>query len=655
MAKPSTRIAFLQGALALAAAAVLAQAFRVSVVQHSVWKARAEQSRSKPRTVRAWRGTIFDRNGAALAVTRVSYHVNVAVQQLRDTSVAIRLLSRALDLPVETVAARVRRSPNAYFHGPYSAQQVNQLRGVKGIYRDPVLDRAYPRSPTAAPFVGGFDRETASGRGGLEAAYDSLLKGVDGLKLLTVDGRGSAFEGPNAVVRPPIRGSDIYLTIDANLQGIAENALDRAITEFEADDGDIVVLDVHTGEVLALASVRTAAGGARRPTASAVVEEYEPGSTAKIFTAAAVLQVGADTTPRSGMGGEWNMPIGRGRVRHITDVHRVDGYLTLGETIKHSSNIAITQFAMGLRPEQHYAVLRDFGFGTPANLGFPGEGRGRLRRPDLWENNLLSQGSIAQGYEFMSTAVQMAAAYAVLANGGKLLRPTLVREIRGDSAGASLVHQPEVIRQVIDAAVANRAMEFLALATDTGGTGTKAQLDRIRVVGKTGTAKLIDENGNYIRLYRGSFAGVYPGDAPQIVIYVMINKPRGASYYGGRIAAPVVRALLQQGLALHNSPLDRRALTATVAPPPARPRSREPAAPTQVVVVHAGTVRAPTAIPVVLPPLRGLDLREAALALHREGLVVRSVGRGIVRASVPASGETTRTGGVVTVYADSTR
>ncbi len=125
-----------------------------------------------------------------------------------------------------------------------------------------------------------------------------------------------------------------------------------------------------------------------------------------------------------------------------------------------------------------------------------------MRRPALWENNLLSQASIAQGYEFMSTAIQMASAYAVLANGGKLVRPTLVRRIRGDSAGAGWVHRPEVIRQVIDPAVARQAMDYLTLATDTGGTGTRAQLDRISVVGKTGTAKLV-ENGQYIRLYRG--------------------------------------------------------------------------------------------------------------------------------------------------------
>ncbi|MBA2292803.1 MAG: hypothetical protein H0W15_10160 [Gemmatimonadales bacterium] len=348
------------------------------------------------------------------------------------------------------------------------------------------------------------------------------------------------------------------------------------------------------------------------------------------------------------------MPIGRGRTREIVDAHRVDGYLTLGETIKHSSNIAISQFALGLRPEQHYAVLRDFGFGTPAALGFPGEGRGRLRRPAVWENNLLSQASIAQGYEFMSTAVQMASAYAVLANGGKLVRPTLVREIRGDSSGAGWVHRPDVIRQVIDAAVADRAMQFLASATDSGGTGTKAQLDRIQVVGKTGTAKLV-EHGQYIRLYRGSFAGVYPGDAPQIVIYVMINKPRGAAYYGGLVAAPVVRSLLQQGLALHNSPLDRRSLSATVASRPPRPAPERQEPPTQVVAVHAGKVREGAATPVVLPSVRGLDMRAAALALHREGLVVRAIGRGVVRASVPAAGETARTGTVVTVYADSTR
>ena len=607
------------------------------MVQRPAWKAKADSARSKLRTVRAWRGSLLDRNGDPLAVTMVTYRVNVATRQLRDTAAAVRLLARVLDQPATSVAARIATEADVHFRGPFSARQANQLRGVSGIYLDPMRDRAYPRAPRAAPILGGFDRDSAIGRGGLEAAFDTLLRGTDGIKVVTVDGRGMALEGPNAVVRQPVRGSDVYLTIDANLQAIAGTTGARHPRE-QCRERRYRHPRRAQRELLAVASLRTLPGRTGlTATASAFVEPYEPGSTAKIFTAAAVLREGVDTAPQEAMGGSWEMPTGRGKTRTIEDVHALSGPLTLGETIKHSSNIVISKFAIKLTDRQHYRALRDFGFGTSPGTGFPGEGSGKLVRPALWENRLFSQASLAQGYEFMSTAVQMASAYAALANGGRLIVPTLVREIRGDRVEANRVAQPRWCAR--SSMPKSRGAPWIPHPRHRQhGHRQPAQLDRLRVIGKTGTAKHV-VGKRYTGIYRASFAGIYPGHKPQVVIYVMIDKPKGRSYYGGYVAAPVAKSILQQALAIRSTPLDRSALAATVTPRPrAAPAPVGDGSSHLVTLTAASPPRA--AIGRVPLPVDGWpraarrDLRTAPARM-----IVKAVGRGRVRSSIPAGGD----------------
>jgi len=255
-------------------------------------------------------------------------------------------------------------------------------------------------------------------------------------------------------VREPVAGRDVLLTIDTELQEIAERGLADALDEMRAEGGDVVFLDPATGELLALASRH--AGGVSA--ASTITDPFEPGSTAKLFTAAALLAYKRvdSTAVVSGENGEWLMPVNEhGRTRRITDTHKTAGSLTLAQAIQVSSNIAMSKFAQRLAPEEQYGVLRDFGFGSPTGVEFPSESRGRLARPDQWQP-MYTRASVAMGYEFGVTPVQLAAAYGAIANDGVLLAPTLVREIRGPTGASLYRHEPEPVRQATSPEIAGK-------------------------------------------------------------------------------------------------------------------------------------------------------------------------------------------------------
>jgi cell division protein FtsI (penicillin-binding protein 3) len=449
MAKPAVRIAALQVLLGLGALVVVGRATVLQVFEHSDWRRRAEERGTRTRDIVPRRGTIYDRTGTPLAVTYEAYHIRVAVKQLRDTVAAQELLQRTLNVPIADLRRRFNRS-DIYFDGPYDATRVQPLRGVRGIYLDPVRLRERPMGELAAAVVGHTDRTTGRGLGGVEAIFDSALVGRIGRERYILDGAGRRVPLPSAPQVEARAGNDVILTLDHELQGIAEGVLRRAVAEFGARGGDVVMLEAATGRVRAVVSLRTPPGSNRMVSnTAAIIETNEPGSTAKIFTAAAMLEAHADTTPVEGEGGVWRQEVGR-TVREHRDVHRVSGLLTLGEAIQHSSNIAMAKFALRLPTEQHYLTLRRFGFGTPSALGFPGEDGGLLQRPAALANPLFTKPSWSQGYEMNVTSVQMAAAYASLANGGVLIAPTLVEEIRDPVTGEAVwFHRPDTLRRTV--------------------------------------------------------------------------------------------------------------------------------------------------------------------------------------------------------------
>jgi cell division protein FtsI (penicillin-binding protein 3) len=413
----------------------------------------------------------------------------------------------------------------------------------------------------------------------------------------------------------------------------------------------VVFLDPATGELLALASRQSEPGA---PRASTFTDPFEPGSTAKLFTAAALLMRNRVDSSDAvfAEGGMWLMPVNRsGRTRTITDSHRSRGNLTLAQAIRISSNVAMAKFSSRLSPEEQFETLRDFGFGTPTGAEFPSESRGRLARPDRWQP-MYTRASMAMGYEIGVTPVQLAAAYGALANDGVLLEPTLVREVR-DARGELLYRrQPEPVRRVVSSEVAARLRDFLRGAAAEGGTGEEAQLINYGVLGKTGTAVRF-ENGRYVRgEYTASFAALFPADDPQLVVIVKIDNPKGA-YYGGLTAAPVTRTMLEQALASRRVAIDRGRLAAREAPVLAPDPSGEGAATARPPVVLPWPYHPSdsTPVPRPVPDVTGRSVREAALALHRRGFRMSLRGLGRVVRTEPAAGATARAGTSVAVWA----
>jgi cell division protein FtsI (penicillin-binding protein 3) len=656
MAKPTARIAAIQFGFAIGVVALLTRAVQLQIVDGEKWASEAETKRTERRVLQARRGSLYDRNGVPLAITQEFYHVGIAPNELDDRGAAFRVIVRSLGLRAASLDREFRaRKRWIYLHGPFNATQVQPLRSIRGVHLEGAFQRFYPSRELARPIIGGLVADQAVGGAGLEVALDSILTGVPGEAVLLKDRAGRRYDSPARLVRDPVPGNDVVLTIEAELQEIAERGLADALEEMKAEGGDVVFLDPKTGELLALASRQVRPGVI--PRASTFTDPFEPGSTAKLFTAAALLQHRlVDSTDQVfGEGGVWRMAVTRSgrRTREIKDVHAHKGNLTLAEAIRTSSNIAMAKFSLRLTPEQQYDMLRDFGFGTPTGAEFPSESRGLLARPDRWQP-MYTRASMAMGYEIGVTPVQLAAAYGAIANDGVLLAPTLVREVRDPSGTVLFRREPEPVRRVVSAEIAERLRQYLRGAVGEGGTGGEAQLVNYTVLGKTGTARRF-ENGHYaVGKYTSTFAAIFPADDPQFVVIVKIDNPKG-SYYGGRTAAPVTRTMLQQSLASRRVAIARGRLAppdVLHAPSPALPVSGPPVRKPVVVVAWPYQKSDSTPSPVPVPDVDGRSVREAALALHRRGFRMSLRGLGRVVRTAPVAGESAPRGTSVTVWAE---
>src|SRR5213594_1540770 len=453
MAKPLVRLAVVEIGIGAALLALVLRAGQVQLLEGRRYAAAARAQRTERVVLDARRGTLSDRHGLGLALTQETYHVGIAPNELRDPPRDAAIIARQLRLARSDVDRGLRRR-YAWFAGPFTTADVQPLRTMRGIHLEPVLRRFYPSPDFARAVIGrlGDDgRGSGGGGGGLERLLDTLLAGTPGAAVVLKDREGREYESPARVIAEPVPGNDVVLTIDAELQEIAQRALDDAIDNMEADGGDVVMLDPRAGEILAVASRR--ADGSMRP--SAFTDTFEPGSLAKIFAAAELITFDRIRPGErvSGEGGRYRL-----RDRVVTDEHPLPT-LTLADAIRVSSNLALVKFAARLHPAEQYGVLRGFGFGTPTGVDFPAESPGRLRPPREWSRP--SSASLAIGYELAVTPIQLAAAYGAIANDGVLLEPTLIREVRGPTGGALYRHRPEPVRRVVSPPVAAKLRDLV--------------------------------------------------------------------------------------------------------------------------------------------------------------------------------------------------
>ncbi|MDQ3521468.1 MAG: penicillin-binding transpeptidase domain-containing protein [Gemmatimonadota bacterium] len=637
----------LLGALGAAGLLVLGRSFQLQALEGEKWARYAAEQQQTRAPLPARRGAIYDRDGVPLALTAESFSIAVAPRELRDPRATAARLTRALGLP-PSLARRAtdRRRRWVVLPGRFSAVQRERLAGIRGIHFERKLDRVYPQSELAREVLGLVSRD---GRplGGIEQEMDSVLRGRAGWSVLRRDARGQALPAGSLPVVPPIDGADVYLSIDLDLQEIAEVALGHAIDSTGASGGDLLLADPRTGELLAAVSRRP--GGARG--LAAFSETYEPGSTLKPFFVAALLARGKVSLRETvhAEDGEWRAPGGR-LIRDVSP----HGALSVADALRVSSNIGLVKLSPRLEPREQFGALRDLGFGAPTGVEYPAEAAGRLARPQRWSS--LTPGSLAMGYEVSVTPLQMLMAYGALANGGTLFEPSLVREVRDVDGTIRGQTRPRPVRRAIPTAVAEQLREVLISVVE-GGTAMRASLTTFEVAGKTGTSRRTGAGGRYVPgSYTSSFVGFFPARQPQLALFVKLDDPRGA-YTGGLTAAPVTRETLQAILAARGSPtLDAQHLLAS------RLVSAVPEAPQEAHGLHSGSdgryvfilaqgpsesVAAPLADPVTVPELAGLPLRDAVRRSHELGLRVRIQGSGAVQTTTPAAGSRIRRGHVL--------
>jgi cell division protein FtsI (penicillin-binding protein 3) len=675
MKRPS-RVAIVHGFFVLFAVALVARAAKVQVVEGKQWAARAKRQHFVASPLNAPRGDILDASGNMLVESRAMTRVAVALPEIRDTGFVLKALRRAQVDADAVRAAIARRRRWIDLPGLYSASDVASISKMNGIHLTPVLQRVYGSSGSIKRIVGTLDGQ---GRpiGGLEYALDTILRGDSGKARLARDRDGRALDSPDDWTDQPKPGSTVVLTLNNTLQDICERQLSIAVDSLHADGGDIVVMNPHTGEILAMASNRV---GRTSYSNTAVTEPFEPGSTLKPFVAASLLEKGR-ARPTDVVDTHHGKLELDGRI--INDLHKAAS-LSLADVIRYSSNVGIVEFGQRLTPRQKYETFRDLGFGMPLGVPLPAESPGTLREPREWSKQ--TSASILMGYEIAVTPLQLVTAYAAIANGGELLEPHLIKEIRSADGKVVYRSEPRAIRRVMSGEVA-RTVQKMLLAVVQEGTATKADLSTFDVAGKSGTARRTSTNAGYTAgNYTASFVGLFPGNDPQYVVLVKLDSPKGGHYAGGDIAAPVTQIVLRAALAARDAALDRQDLAAlektvvaksdgdgaTVSeaeanrdarptvdrvarPDPGsydpngnvgRREATEGTAP-YVVDLPAAPKPAPIAIaPRAVPDVRGLSVREAVRALHAAGFRVRLLS-GPASGTLPAAGAVAAPGTIV--------
>jgi cell division protein FtsI (penicillin-binding protein 3) len=607
----------------------------LQVVHHDDFARRAERQQQRVVELDPPRGTIYDARGRELAV---SMQVESAFAVPREVDDAARTAARLAPL-VGVDRARLESQLGADREFVWVARKLDPpvARAVRalalpGIYFLEESKRYYPMRELAAQVLGyvGTDNQ---GLAGLEAMYDKAVAGKAGRRTVLRDAKRGLAVPPGLPAAEPVAGADLVLTLDSALQQIVEEELDRAFVERGAESGSAVFLDPETGAVLAMASrptfdpnaFRTASAAARRN--RPVQDAYEPGSTFKMVTAAAALEGGV-VSPSDRFDCGWGS-ITLAGVR-IND-HKSFGELTFREVITKSSNVGTIKTALRVPTRDFHDTIRAFGFGRPTGVDLPGESAGLLMPLERWPN--LAKAYIAFGQGISVTPLQLAAAFAAVANGGRLLAPYVVAQIGRDD-DARRPHPAPVVRgEPVSAPTVATLVELLAAVTVEGGTGRAAATPGYPVAGKTGTAQKAEPGRGYLTdEHIASFVGWAPSRRPLLVGAVTIDAPRGA-YHGGEVAAPIFGAIVRRAF-----------LARSVRPERERPESWpfEPPRRENAPVVRAEAEVAPAESeplpPGSFPDLAGVTARMAVAAIAGHDLVPVLRGHGVVVRQNPPPG-----------------
>ncbi|MEX2973314.1 peptidoglycan D,D-transpeptidase FtsI family protein [Streptomyces sp. C184] len=580
LGSPRPRLRLVALGLTLIMLIFVVRLFQVQAVDASAYAAKANENRYVPVKLAAERGAITDRNGVDLATTVDAYDITADPSLLAPDKTKVGDAPRraaALLAPIlgqdKAALARKLDQPKARYvllarqQSPQVWKKIKDLRArldaraaaapksaprpdvLVGIFADKHSRRLYPNKDLASGVLG-FVGSNGKGGGGLEARLDKPLAGKDG-KLVYAQSGGRRVPTGDTQEHPAVPGSDVELTLDRDIQWAAQKAITEQVARSRADRGYVVVQDSRTGEILALAN---APGfdpndiAKAEPEAlgnAALSDAFEPGSTSKLMSLAAVLEEGV-ATPSTRV----TVPnrLHRGDRLFADDVDHATWHLTLNGVLAKSSNIGTILAAGQLgrtQPEANrvlYSYLRRFGIGKPTGLGFPGETDGILAKPQKW--NTSQQFTIPFGQGLSLNAVQAASVYSTIANGGERIAPSLVRGTTGPDGKFVAAPRPAKNRVVSRKTATTLATMLESVVDDEEGTGAKAKIDGYRVGGKTGTSNRVDPRTGRYHGYTASFAGFAPADKPRLTVYCAVQNPTAGSYFGGQVCGPIYQQVM---------------------------------------------------------------------------------------------------------------
>jgi len=598
------------------------RAFYLQVLNNDRLVKLAEKQHQRIVSLTPSRGGIYDRNNAPFAVSIEMDSCYAETRNIENIAEAAAQLAPVLGYVKDELEAKLKGAKNfvwlARRMAPEQAKKVKDL-GVEGIGFVKESRRFYPNSQVAAHVIG-FTGVDPTGLEGVEKKYDSTILGNTGYLVTERDalGRDIALK-KGSEGKSGSKGNSVVLTLDKNIQYIAEKELSKAVEKNGAKGGIAIVMEPDTGRILAMANYpafnpnNIAGYGPAALRNHAIADSFEPGSTFKIFLVASALEAGVIRP-----GDSFNCENGSCSMygRTIHDTHKY-GALTVPQILKYSSNIGAAKIGQRLGPQRLYSALSGFGFGEKSSIDLPGEAAGMLRPQEKWYGIDLATISFGQGVT--ATALQLTSAVSAVANGGNLMKPYLVDRVVDDNGVVLQQFGPQLKRRVISADTAKSVARMLEGVVGEGGTGTGAAVEGYRVAGKTGTAQKVEGRTYSASKRIASFVGFVPVEKPRLTVLVMVDEPT-ANVYGGIVAAPAFSAISQQTLCYLNVPPDK-SLKKKQTP---EPEKNAPKA--EQAVVEGGSIDGGDAG--TMPNFSGMSMRQVLRVMEQRGLNVKLQGSG---------------------------
>jgi len=535
---PAFRSRLVMLLVACAFLALAARAVYLQVLSNEFLQRQGEVRYGRTLELPASRGKLLDRNGVVLAASLPARAIWAYPEDFKPTPSQLTELARLLQMPERAITKLVANQEKTFVYLKRQveasvAAQIEEL-GIAGVHQRKEYKRYYPEADALAHVVG-FTNVEDTGQEGMELSRDSVLAGKPGSRRVIRDGRGRTIESLG-MLSEPHDGRDLYLSIDSKIQYHAFSALRDAIAEHKAKAGAVVVLDVRSGEVLALANLPTYDPNSRGQLSGAqlrnrvITDTFEPGSTLKPFTTLVALESGKFTPQSMIETAPGRMTIGK---HTISDVHAY-GALTVEQVLQKSSNVGTAKMALTMPPQKMWEMYSAVGFGQAPDIGFPGAVAGRLRPYKKWRP--IEQATMSYGHGISVSLLQLARAYTLFARDGDIVPLSMMR-----------TNEPAQGVPVVSARTNKAVRNMLEMAASASGTAPLAQVPGYRVAGKTGTAHK-QEGGRYVNKYISSFVGFAPVSDPRLVVAVMIDEPSAGKHYGGLVAAPVFSRIVGDAL-----------------------------------------------------------------------------------------------------------